>query len=173
MKWVDALIFFKTNNDTRTYFIGNKVKARISKRVLQQNKAHQIFRKTNISYPMIRTQHPFWDSPFCLMNYIFDVTLVFMLTLNTFSSFLCVETYFSTARLYLHVQCQPLKQQSTVWNMFKVKNKNTRKKAMASFWVFLLVLKRFHIMFQSIHWWLWTSKYWLKHPSWQHIWQLY
>ena len=32
------------------YFDGNKVKGRISKRVLQENKASQIFRKTN-TYP--------------------------------------------------------------------------------------------------------------------------
>ena len=64
---------------------------RISKRVFQENKARQIYRKTNISYPLIRTRTcayqgvrnasfsetvacfvflkgPFWDSPFCL-NY--------------------------------------------------------------------------------------------------------
>ena len=29
---------------------------RISKRVFQENKAHQIFQKTNVSYPLIRTQ---------------------------------------------------------------------------------------------------------------------
>ena len=71
--------------------VGNKAKGRISKRVFQENKACQIFRKTNISYPLIRTRtcgyqgvrnvcfsenlacfvflkHPFWDSPFCLMT---------------------------------------------------------------------------------------------------------
>ena len=31
--------------------VGNKAKGRISKRVLQENKARQIFRKMNISYP--------------------------------------------------------------------------------------------------------------------------
>ena len=36
--------------------IGNKAKGRISKQVFQENKAHQIFRKTNISYPPIRTR---------------------------------------------------------------------------------------------------------------------
>ena len=36
-------------------FVGNKAKVRISKRVLQENKARQISRKTNISYPLIRT----------------------------------------------------------------------------------------------------------------------
>ena len=34
--------------------VGIKAKGRISKRVFQENKARQIFRKTNISYPLIR-----------------------------------------------------------------------------------------------------------------------
>ena len=34
----------------------NKAKGQISKRVLQENKARQIFHKTNISYPLIRTR---------------------------------------------------------------------------------------------------------------------
>ena len=70
-----------------TEFVGNKVKGRISKRLFQENKARQIFRKTNISCPLIRTpqrvgdvrfsknlacfvflKHPFWDSPFCLIT---------------------------------------------------------------------------------------------------------
>ena len=72
-------------------FVGNKAKGRMSKRVFQENKARQIFRKTNISYPLIRTRtcvyqgvrnvrfsenlacfvflkHLFWDSPFCLIT---------------------------------------------------------------------------------------------------------
>ena len=71
--------------------VGNKAKGRISKQVFQENKARQIFRKTNISYLLIRTRtcayqgvrnvrfsenlvcfvflkHPFWDSPFCLIT---------------------------------------------------------------------------------------------------------
>ena len=36
--------------------VGNKAKGRISKRVFQENKARQIFRKTNIFYPQIRTR---------------------------------------------------------------------------------------------------------------------
>ena len=32
-------------------FVGNKAKGRISKRMFQENKARQILRKTNISYP--------------------------------------------------------------------------------------------------------------------------
>ena len=37
-------------------FVGNKAKGRISKRVFQENKARQIFRKMNISNPLIRTR---------------------------------------------------------------------------------------------------------------------
>ena len=73
------------------HFVGNKAKGRILKQVFQENKALQIFRKTNISYPLIRTRtcayqgvrnvrfsenlacfvflkHPFLDSPFCLIT---------------------------------------------------------------------------------------------------------
>ena len=65
-------------------------KRQISKQVLQENKTRRIFRKTSISYPLIRTrtcafqavrnvcfsenlacfvflQHPFWDLPFCVV----------------------------------------------------------------------------------------------------------
>ena len=34
--------------------VGNKAERRISKRVFQENKARQIFRKTHIFYPLIR-----------------------------------------------------------------------------------------------------------------------
>ena len=46
-------IFLQTDIE----FVGNKAKGRISKRVFQENKERQIFRKTNISYPLIRTRH--------------------------------------------------------------------------------------------------------------------
>ena len=36
--------------------VGNKVKGRISKRMFQENTTPQIDRKTNISYPLIRTR---------------------------------------------------------------------------------------------------------------------
>ena len=45
---VPILIIFWQN-------IGNKAKWRISERVFQENKVRQIFRKTKISYPLIRT----------------------------------------------------------------------------------------------------------------------
>ena len=40
--------------------VGNKAKGQISKRVFQENKARRIFRKMNISYPLIsKCKHPF------------------------------------------------------------------------------------------------------------------
>ena len=36
-------------------FVGNKAKGRLFKQMLQENKARQIFQKTNISHPLIRT----------------------------------------------------------------------------------------------------------------------
>ena len=74
------------------YFVCNKVRRRIFKGVFQKkSKAHQMFRKTNISYPLIHTctstykgvrnvhfsenlacfvllKYLFWDSPFYLVN---------------------------------------------------------------------------------------------------------
>ena len=37
-------------------FVDNKAKGPISKRVFQENKARQVFRKLNISYPLIHTR---------------------------------------------------------------------------------------------------------------------
>ena len=37
-------------------FVGNKAKGRISKRVFQENKTRQMFRKRNVSYPLILTR---------------------------------------------------------------------------------------------------------------------
>ena len=60
-------------------FICKKSKGRFSKRVFQENKARQIFWKTNIFYPLdkhtyknlicfVFLKNPFWDSPFCLIT---------------------------------------------------------------------------------------------------------
>ena len=53
----------------KDFFVCNKVKGGISKRRKQENKARQIFWKTNISYPQIGTHleiHPFAILPrFC------------------------------------------------------------------------------------------------------------
>ena len=75
---------------TQFEIVANKAKERISKQVFQENKARQIFRKTNISYPLIRSRrcayqgvrnvcfsenlacfflkNPFWDLPFYLIT---------------------------------------------------------------------------------------------------------
>ena len=45
-------IYFTNNQQV----VGNKAKGRISKRVFQESKARQNFRKTNISYLLIRTR---------------------------------------------------------------------------------------------------------------------
>ena len=41
--------------------VGNKAEGRISKRLFQENKTRQIFRKTNISYPLIGTRRLYLD----------------------------------------------------------------------------------------------------------------
>ena len=74
------------------YFVGIKAERWILKRVFQENKARQIFRKMNISYTLIRSRtcayhgvrnfwfsenlvclvflkHLFWDSPFYLITH--------------------------------------------------------------------------------------------------------
>ena len=93
LKSVENGLNFNSSKSTMEILehVGNKAKGRISKRVFQENKARQIFRKTNISYPLIRTRtcayqgvrnvrfsenlasfvflkDPFWDSPFCLIT---------------------------------------------------------------------------------------------------------
>ena len=47
---------YKLSTKRKCHIIGYKAKERISKRVLQENKARQIFRKTNVSYLLIRTR---------------------------------------------------------------------------------------------------------------------
>ena len=80
----------------KVFNVVNKTKGRMSKRVFQESKALQIFWKTNITYPLIRTRtcvsrkestpnfpknehfltpfvflkHPFWDSSFCLITHV-------------------------------------------------------------------------------------------------------
>ena len=54
------------------HLVGNEAKGRISKRVFQENKAHKIFRKTNISYSLIRTRTYAYQ---CLRNVCFSESL--------------------------------------------------------------------------------------------------
>ena len=74
-------------NQNFWYIVAYKAKGRITKRMFEENKARQIFRKTSISYPMMRTRtqclffqkiwralfswitsFAFWDSSFCLIT---------------------------------------------------------------------------------------------------------
>ena len=50
------LFIINYENTRKRHFVGKKAKRRFSKRVLQKNEARQILRKTNISYPLIRTR---------------------------------------------------------------------------------------------------------------------
>ena len=52
--WLKFPISLRNVKYGNKYFVDNKAKGRISKQVFQENKARQIFRKTNISYPLIR-----------------------------------------------------------------------------------------------------------------------
>ena len=51
-----VILKWKCSAHSETVLVGNKAKGRISKRVFQENKARQIFRKTNIFYPLILTR---------------------------------------------------------------------------------------------------------------------
>ena len=111
--------------------------------MLQENKARQIFRKTNISYPLIRTRaceyqgnvcfsenlarffffwHSFWDLPFCVtaddicLSYIYSLNLWFQTILGTKSQVTITNVFNNVSR-------------STINYVTKVKNivKLTRK----------------------------------------------
>ena len=58
LKSVENGLNFNSSKSTMEILehFGNKAKGQISKRVFQENKACQIFRKMNISYPLIRTR---------------------------------------------------------------------------------------------------------------------
>ena len=71
-----SYILIKDDHWWRCLLYDNKAKRRISKRVFQENKALRIFRKMNISYPLIRTR-TFEIRPFALLP-----TNVFFLNLK-------------------------------------------------------------------------------------------
>ena len=54
--WIKSYNSLPCVNHDFLYIVGNQAKGRISKWVFQENKARQSFRKTNISYPLIRTR---------------------------------------------------------------------------------------------------------------------
>ena len=47
--------FYCSSSLIKDAIVGNKAEVQISKRMFQDNKAHQIFQKTDIFYPLIRT----------------------------------------------------------------------------------------------------------------------
>ena len=51
----DIQFFRVLNHPLNFQFVGSKAKGRISNWVFQENKACRVFRKLNISYPLIRT----------------------------------------------------------------------------------------------------------------------
>ena len=53
---LQTVLLLQSHSNQTWFLVGNKAKGWLSKRVLQENKARQIFRKTNISYPLIRTR---------------------------------------------------------------------------------------------------------------------
>ena len=52
---LDYISAFAFGQNNYLQVVGNKAKGQISKWVFQENKAHQVFRKTNIFYPLIPT----------------------------------------------------------------------------------------------------------------------
>ena len=53
------LYFFITGgigSEDLVQVVGNKARGRISKRLFEENKARQVFRKTNISYSLVHTR---------------------------------------------------------------------------------------------------------------------
>ena len=80
----------KLSKNAILILVDNKAKWRISKRVFQENKARQIFRKTNISYPLIHCFSYGFFLPFTVQGArsIFPVLfymLVFSVYVYTFS----------------------------------------------------------------------------------------
>ena len=77
IKWQSPLSPFLHNK--LSCFVGKKAKERISKRAFQENKAHQIFRKTNISYPLIPLRTCAYQE---VRNYRFSENLTCFVFLN-------------------------------------------------------------------------------------------
>ena len=69
-----------------TQFIGNKAKGRISKRVFQEKKVRQIFRKTNIFYPLIRIRTCAYQG---VRNVSFSKSFAYVLSGWTLAKFTC------------------------------------------------------------------------------------
>ena len=109
------------------HVVGDKAKGRISKRVFQENNARQIFRKTNISYPLISTlQKCSFFGKFGVLYFLEPPVLRFALfaLLPTISSVLLLSPF----------QHSILRSKSPITNndveiiisLFKVNNKDNR-----------------------------------------------
>ena len=88
---------------TFPHFLRNKAKGRISKRLFKENKARLVFRKTKISYPLIRTRtcDEFWTTVKNRENLISpQVHFIFQVTTGS-----CYAVFNSCSwdnRFYLH-----------------------------------------------------------------------
>ena len=78
-------------------FVGNKAKGRVWKRVFKENKARQIFRKMNISYPLtsIRYQGVFWKIWHALFSWNTRFAIRPFALLQTISKLYCNHYYSS------------------------------------------------------------------------------
>ena len=83
IKWCHVVVSTLGNKISQA--VGNKAKGRISKQVFQEKNRRQIFRKTNIFYPLIRTRNylcfavfyvAVWMTRFLLFHGIYLLTLV-------------------------------------------------------------------------------------------------
>ena len=76
-------------------FVGNKAKGQISKRLFQESKARQNFRKANISYPLIRTPVETPVLRFALLPYYRRAVSVFLKILQNLQGKTCNRVLFS------------------------------------------------------------------------------
>ena len=103
-QWVIA-----KSGKTNSLLVGNTAKGRISKRVLQEKKTRQIFRKRNISFLLIRTHVCLSGDKICSFfgksgGLFFFVTPVLRLTLLAYCQWNHWESYWANIEevLYLH-----------------------------------------------------------------------
>ena len=127
--------------ESEDFFVGNKAKGWISKRIFQENKAPQIFRKMNISF--------FGKSGVLF----FLATPVLGFALLTYYRHFVVHVkrkclvhgcnFFKELQRVVNKSCfskPTIETPEKVWNMFKFKKKNTRTTWVRSFWCFYFEL---------------------------------
>ena len=104
-----------------TFICSWKPKGRISKRVFQENKARQIFWKTNISYPLTRTRTCAYQG---VRNVRFSENL---------ACFVFLKHSFGDSLFCLIADDLFIKALKKFCNMFEANNKNTRVTSLTSF----------------------------------------